>query len=81
MREQSTAQVPSVAEHLMEGSVAQKMGYSPDEAAMLAGMCRSNIFKAMKSGSLPARKLGRRTIILHDDLQNFMESLPVREAV
>ncbi len=57
------------------------MGYSPDEAAMLAGMCRSNIFKAMKSGSLPARKLGRRTIILHDDLQNFMESLPVREAV
>jgi hypothetical protein len=28
-------------------------------------------------GKLPARKLGRRTVVLASDLQKFLEALPV----
>jgi len=59
--------------------IDNKVGYTIEEAAGQAGICRSNIYKAMDAGKLPARKLGRRNIILHDDLVKFLESLPVRE--
>ena len=56
------------------------MAFSPDEAAAKSGIGRTRIFSAIKDGHLKARKFGRRTIILADDLRAFLESLPEREA-
>ena len=45
----------------------------------LSGLGRDTIYKAIHTGRLPARKLGRRTIVLASDLQAFLESLPVMD--
>lgn len=37
---------------------------------------RTAIFKAIADGKLPAKKLGRRTIILDEDYQAFLKNLP-----
>jgi excisionase family DNA binding protein len=50
----------------------------PTEAARLAGICRSSVFQAIRSGQLPARKYGRRTLILTEDLWSWLADLPVR---
>ena len=38
---------------------------------------RSFIYEAIKKGRLKARKGGRRTVVLDDDYQRFLESLPL----
>jgi hypothetical protein len=40
---------------------------------------RTGIYAAIKSGALKARKIGRRTIILDDDLRAWLASLPTRQ--
>ncbi|MCA6108563.1 excisionase family DNA-binding protein [Bradyrhizobium cenepequi] len=56
-----------------------KLGFSPEEAATASGAGRTKIFQAIKDGKLSARKFGRRTIILADDLKAFLAALPERE--
>jgi excisionase family DNA binding protein len=46
------------------------------EAAKIAGVGRSSIYAAMANGSLNAKKLGRRTIITSQALQEFIGGLP-----
>lgn len=58
----------------------ETLGYSPEEAAKVAGLGRTKIFHAMRDGDLKARKFGRRTVILTEDLKAFLEALPMREA-
>lgn len=45
------------------------------EAVRASGLPRSSLYEAMKRG-LPARKSGRRTLILVADLQAYLASLP-----
>jgi excisionase family DNA binding protein len=40
------------------------------------GTSRTTIYEEIKAGRLKARKLGRRTLILADDLQNWLAALP-----
>jgi excisionase family DNA binding protein len=40
------------------------------------GIGRTTIYAAIKSGALIARKWGRRTVVLPDDLTNFLKQLP-----
>jgi excisionase family DNA binding protein len=40
------------------------------------GLCRDSVYKLIKQGQLPARKIGRRTVVLESDLQAFLEALP-----
>ena len=47
------------------------------EAARLAGVGRSTIYQSINTGDLKARKAGRRTLILRDDLQAWLDSFPV----
>ena len=51
------------------------------EAARAAGVGRSTIFEDIKVGRLKARKAGRRTLILRDDLAAWLASLPHRTSV
>jgi excisionase family DNA binding protein len=53
------------------------IGLGIPQACEACGLGRTKIYAAIKSGDLPARKAGRRTIILPDDLSRFVKSLPV----
>lgn len=46
------------------------------EACAVASAGRTAIYEAIKSGSLQARKRGRKTLILPDDLRHWVESHP-----
>ena len=46
------------------------------EGCAMANMGRTKIYNAIKGGKLTARKFGKRTLILKDDLRRFLESLP-----
>jgi excisionase family DNA binding protein len=52
------------------------LGLSIEAAAEVSGFGRSKVFELIRTGALPARKVGRRTIILRCDLVGFMENLP-----
>jgi excisionase family DNA binding protein len=45
-----------------------------------SGLSRSAIYLLIKQGELRAVKYGRRTMILHKDLQKLLEKLPALEA-
>lgn len=49
------------------------------EAIRLSGLARTSIYVALKNG-LPARKAGRRTLIMFADLQAYLASLPAYQA-
>ena len=58
----------------------EKPFYTVVEMAEMLGCTRQNIYKLIRTGKLPARRWGKHTIILKEDLQNFFKSLPlVRE--
>ncbi|HTK12528.1 MAG TPA: helix-turn-helix domain-containing protein [Xanthobacteraceae bacterium] len=49
---------------------------SISEACALAGIGRTKLYQAISEGQLIARKLGKRTLILRRDLDQFLSSLP-----
>lgn len=55
--------------------VQMQMSYSIDEARKVTGIGRTKLYEAINEGLLRARKYGKRTIILKDDLQKFLNSL------
>lgn len=48
-------------------------------AVDVTGMSRTAIYEAMRRG-LPARKAGRRTLIMVADLEDYLASLPTYQA-
>jgi excisionase family DNA binding protein len=55
----------------------QREGLSVFEACAVAGIGRTKLYEAISTGELLARKFGKRRIILRDDLQQFLTSLPI----
>lgn len=53
-----------------------RLAFSIAESAQIAGLSRSSLYIAIADGRLKTRKNGRRTIILREDLQSFLASLP-----
>ena len=51
------------------------MAYHPSEAAKVAGVSRSAIYLALKSGALKSKKMGTARLILADALQDFLLNL------
>lgn len=51
------------------------LSYSVDEVCKITGLGRTKIYEAMKNGLLPAKKFGKRTIILKVDLDDFLKGL------
>lgn len=52
------------------------LAVSVEEAASRAGVGRGFLYQEIGSGRLRARKAGRRTLILLDDLAAWLTSLP-----
>ena len=55
-----------------------QFGLDIPAAVAASGIGRTKIYEALKTGALPARKFGRRTIVLPDDLDRFLRSLPMK---
>lgn len=49
-----------------------KMGLTIEEAAEMSGIGRNTMRKLVDWGKLPVLKVGRKTIIRRDALENFM---------
>lgn len=53
-----------------------KLAYHINEATEVGAGSRSELYEAMRLGKLKAKKRGRRTIILRDDLAAYLLALP-----
>ena len=69
----SDAQADSVS----AGSVKKSPhAFRISEVCSVTGLGRTTIYAAIKAGHLIARKYGRRTIVLANDLSAWLDSLP-----
>lgn len=62
----------SAALKLSEG----KLAYRIEEAADATGLGRTTLYRRIKAGRLTARKDGKLTLILREDLQAYLDGLP-----
>ena len=56
--------------------LSERLSVSPEEASALTGIGLTSIREAISNGDLRAKKHGRRTIILPDDLRGWLKMLP-----
>jgi excisionase family DNA binding protein len=49
---------------------------SISESQKKAGISRAVLYRKIANGELPARKIGRRTVIFDSDLEKWLKSLP-----
>lgn len=54
-----------------------KVCYTIAEIIEATGCKRTNLYEAIKAGELKIRKRGRKTLILAEDLEAWLKSLPV----
>ena len=55
---------------------ADRLAYSIDEAARLTGLSRDLLYDQMRAGNLAYVKVGRRRLITHHHLQQFLGIAP-----
>jgi hypothetical protein len=58
-----------IAARLAPRTGPPQLAYSTHQAAKVSGICRSLLYREIADGRLIARKRGRRTIILDEDLR------------
>ena len=54
------------------GPSAERLAYSVDEVARLTGLSRDLLYDEMRRGNLTYVKIGRRRVITHEHLQQFL---------
>lgn len=52
-----------------------QLSLSIEEACAMTGIGRTKLYSALANGQLVAKKYGKRTIILRDDLNAFLSGL------
>jgi excisionase family DNA binding protein len=57
-------------------SARHKAAHSIPEVCAYTGLGRDSVYAAIRTGKLVARKYGRRTVVLDDDMRAFLEALP-----
>jgi excisionase family DNA binding protein len=64
----------------LTNSMSLPLARSIEDQAKRVGCGRTTIYGAIKSGALTARKIGRRTVVLDEDLRRWLVTLPTRGA-
>jgi excisionase family DNA binding protein len=54
--------------------------YSLADAWATLGVSRSTLYELIAAGDIEAVKVGRRTLIRHDELERYVQGLPARTA-
>ncbi len=54
------------------------LAYGVEEACCLARCSRTAMYREIRAGRLRAHKRGRRTIVLAEDLEKWLKSLPLK---
>ena len=67
-----------IHEHLrmQEITMTNKIAYTIVEVCALASVGRTTVYQCINEGTLKAVKLGRRTLILAEDLRDWLSGLP-----
>ena len=55
--------------------MTEQLSLSIEEVRTATGLGRTKLYEAIGSGALPAKKWGKRTIVLKTDLETFLASL------
>jgi hypothetical protein len=58
------------------GADQEPLTYNIDQAVQLSGLSRAEIYRALGNRELEARKRGKRTLILADEMKRFLAALP-----
>lgn len=64
----------------MATASSSPIAYTIPGSCQASGFSRSAIYRLIQAGELRAVKHGKRTMILHKDLQKVLEKLPAIEA-
>ncbi|MEM1151706.1 MAG: helix-turn-helix domain-containing protein [Pseudomonadota bacterium] len=59
----------------------KQLTYSISDVQRVSGLGRTKIYELIKSGELPVRKVGSRSLVLVNDLQALLEALPIANSV
>jgi excisionase family DNA binding protein len=77
---------PEISQVQSQGTPAESSKFSEadslldvPEATRLLGVSRSSLFELLRTGQLPAVKLGRRTLIRGSELRRFIANLTAAE--
>lgn len=54
-----------------------KSAFTIKEACREIGIGRTKLYQEIAAGRLIARKANKRTIILHEELQSYLQALPL----
>jgi excisionase family DNA binding protein len=54
------------------GPATERLAYSVNEVASLTGLSRDLLYDEMRRGNLSYRKIGRRRVINHEHLRQFL---------
>lgn len=60
----------------MKTQILNKPLYSVSEAAQLIGIGKTRFYQELAEGKIAAKKLGRRTLVPAEAIQNYIASLP-----
>jgi hypothetical protein len=59
---------------------AIKLAYSISDFCKLSSIGRTAVYQEIRDNNLRAVKRGGRTLVLHDDAQNYLRGLPAIDA-
>ena len=58
-------------------SMERRLAYTVEEALTLLSIGRNKFYAEAKAGRLKLRKSGRRTLVLAEDLRDYISALPL----
>ena len=74
---QTRGRSPRPSRSTVEVTAMEALVHSIADACAVARVGKTALYEAINSGKLPARKRGRRTLILGADLRQYLEKLPL----
>jgi excisionase family DNA binding protein len=55
-----------------------RIAFSPPEVARVLGVGEATVYRLLRAGSLPRRKIGRRTLVAAEDLRRLLDAAGAR---